>query len=107
MGELMVGLCAGVLYALSMVLIWPITQSMVSRSTINLPYTVIYPCEGTSHATMVNEATIDFKAWLHSDFVPFEASLSTAPVDGSGTDGAGGTMKWQKMSLAPAQSTVE
>jgi hypothetical protein len=102
----MVGLCAGVLYALSMVLIWPITQSMVSRSTINLPYTVIYPCKGTSHATMVNEATIDFKAWLHSDFVPFEASLSTAPVDGSGAEVPVGTMKWPKMSLAPGHSSV-
>jgi len=104
--ELCVGLCVGVLYALSMVLVWPITQSMVGRSTINLPYTVIYPCEGTSHATMVNEATIDFKAWLHSDFVPFEAQLSTAPVDGSSAEVPVGTMQWPKMSLAPGHSSV-
>jgi len=104
--ELCVGLCVGVLYALSMVLVWPITQSMVGRSTINLPYTVIYPCEGTSHATMVNEATIDFKAWLHSDFVPFKAQLSTAPVDGSGAEVPVGTMQWPKMSLAPGHSSV-
>merc|ERR1712072_498867 len=45
-------------------------------------------------------------AWLHSDFVPFEAQLSTAPVDGSSAEVPVGTMQWPKMSLAPGHSSV-
>jgi hypothetical protein len=103
--EACAGVCVGVLYALVMVLVWPISQVMVSHSTFEFPYSVVYPCEGTSNVIMVNEVTFNWRALLHSDFIPHEWSVSAAPVDGTSEETPLGTAKFPLMSVATGRSS--
>jgi hypothetical protein len=54
---------------------------------------------------MVNEVTFNWRALLHSDFIPHEWSLSTAPVDGTSSEAPIGTVKFPLMSVATGRSS--
>jgi hypothetical protein len=78
---------------------------MINHSTLELPYSVIHTGQSSTSFTMVNEATFNFKAWLHSDFEPYDVSLSTEPVDGSAGEVPVGTAHFPKMSFAPGKTS--
>jgi len=75
---------------------------MLGRSTYTLPLSVIYPC-GDMTATMVNHATFDFKAWLHSIFLAYPVTMSVEPVDGTGAKIEIGQAIFPKMSINPGK----
>merc|ERR1712232_571847 len=77
------GLCCGVLYILALVLIWPITQTMLGGAEFTLPAAVIYPCAGGS-AWLTNDATVHFPALVPTEFNAFNTTLSTDAFDAAG-----------------------
>jgi len=96
-----VGLLCGIYYLMAVAVVWPITQFMLNQSTMETPYSVILPCNGTSRAMMYTELKFNFKAWLYCDFLPKEWEVSVAPYDASGREVSVGTVKWPTMALPP------
>jgi hypothetical protein len=103
-----VKLCCLVLYILLMVVVWPITQLIVSKTSIALPYSAMYPCS-TPHAMLENEASIHLPGPFSAVLNPYETMLT---VDG--VDGAGRAMKinlgkstFPKMSLSAGSNNVD
>jgi len=76
-------MCCGVLYILALVLIWPITQHMLSGAQFTLPAAVIYPCSGES-AWLTNDASVHFPALVRTEFDAYNTTLSTDAFDEAG-----------------------
>jgi len=75
--------CCFVLYLLGLVVVWPIARLIVSNTTVELPYSVMYPCS-TPYAMLTNDATIHLPGPFAAVLKPYNTTLSTDGVDGAG-----------------------
>jgi len=100
--------CCLVLYLLAMVVVWPITQLIVSKSSMELPYSVVYPCS-TNNAMWVNDATIHLPGPFSAKLKAYETTLSIERVNGQGqyVKIALGKSRFPEMSLSPGKNNVD